>query len=62
VKSKAIMAASDQTLRRIRHLLLEYHFPTNLCNEDQFFDRLRQAGFDCTWKSRRGRLAQFARK
>ena len=33
---EAIMAASDHTLRRIKHLSLEYHFPANNFREDQF--------------------------
>jgi FkbM family methyltransferase len=59
---EAIMAASDQTLRRIKHLSLEYHFPGDISTEKDFFDRLKQAGFHCASKSRIGRLAQFVRK
>ena len=58
---EAIMAASDQTLRRIKYLSMEYHFPGDISNEKEFFDRLNQAGFQCTSKSRIGRLAQFVR-
>ena len=58
---EAIMAASDQTLRQIKHLSMEYHFPGNISNEEEFFGRLKQAGFQCTRQSRLGRLAQFAR-
>ena len=59
---EAILAASDQTLRRIKHLSMEYHFPGNISNETEFFGRLRQAGFKCTASSRIGRLAQFVRE
>jgi FkbM family methyltransferase len=58
----AILAASDQTLRRIRHLSLEYHYPSGLSNDAEFFGRLARAGFRCTRRSRVGRLAQFVRE
>jgi hypothetical protein len=58
---EAILQASDQTLRRIKHLSLEYHYPGDISNDGIFFDRLVRAGFRCTHKSRIGRLAQFVR-
>ena len=58
---EAIMAASDQTLRRMKHISLEYHFPGNISNEVEFFGRLKQAGFRCTRKHPVARLAQFVR-
>jgi FkbM family methyltransferase len=58
---EAILAASDETLRRIKHLSLEYHFPADISNEVEFFGRLARAGFKCTAQSRVGRLAQFVR-
>ncbi len=58
---EAILAASDECLRRIKHISLEYHFQNNISNETEFFGRLALAGFKCTKKSRVGRLAQFVR-
>jgi hypothetical protein len=58
---EAILAASDECLRRIKHLSLEYHFQSNISNETEFFGRLDQAGFKCTKMSRAGKLAQFVR-
>jgi FkbM family methyltransferase len=59
---EAIMAASDQSLRRIKQLSLEYHFPGDISTEKEFFNRLKQAGFHCARKSQIGQLAQFVRK
>ena len=59
---EAILAASDATLRRMKHLSLEYHYPRNLSSDDEFFGRLARAGFRCTHRSRIGRLAQFVRE
>ena len=58
---EVILAASDDTLRRIKHLSIEYHFPANISNEAEFFGRLARAGFKCRRKSRAGKLAQFVR-
>jgi FkbM family methyltransferase len=58
---EAILAASDATLRRIKHISMEYHFPANISNETELFGRLKRAGFRCRSKSRAGRLAQFER-
>jgi len=59
---EAILQASDHTLRRIKHLSLEYHYPGGISNDEIFFDRLARAGFRCTHQSRIGRLAQFVRE
>lgn len=59
---EAILAASDTTLRRIRHISLEYHFPGGISTEAEFFGRLARAGFRCTRRSRAGRVAQFIRE
>jgi FkbM family methyltransferase len=59
---EAILAASDDTLRRMKHLSLEYHYPGGLSNDAEFFGRLTRAGFRCTRRSRIGRLAQFVRE
>jgi FkbM family methyltransferase len=56
---EAILAADDDTLRRIKHLSLEYHYPGDISNDAEFFGRLARAGFRCTRRSRVGRLAQF---
>jgi FkbM family methyltransferase len=59
---EAILAASDATLRRIKHLSLEYHYPGNISNDAEFFGRLARAGFRCTRQSRIARMAQFVRE
>jgi FkbM family methyltransferase len=59
---EAILAASDATLRRIKHLSLEYHYPGNISNDAEFFGRLARAGFRCTRRSRTACLAQFVRQ
>jgi hypothetical protein len=58
---EAILAAGDETLRRMKHISFEYHFPGNISTESEFFGRLERAGFKCTSKSSVGRLAQFVR-
>jgi FkbM family methyltransferase len=58
---EAILAASDATLRRMKHISMEYHFPANISNETELFGRMDRAGFRCRSKSRIGRLAQFER-
>jgi FkbM family methyltransferase len=59
---EAILAASDETLRRMRRISMEYHFPGDLSNKEQFFGRLEAAGFRCVWHSKEGRMAQFVRQ
>jgi FkbM family methyltransferase len=58
---EALLAASDDVLRRIRCLTMEYHFPGNLSDKQTFFARLERAGFRCAWESRVGKMATFVR-
>jgi len=58
---EALLAASDDVLRRIKCLTMEYHFPGNLSDKQTFFARLARAGFRCMWHSRVGRMATFVR-
>ena len=59
---EAILAASDDTLRRIKHLSLEYHYPGNISTDAEFFGRMVRAGFRCIRRSNVERLAQFVRE
>ena len=58
---EALMAASDDVLRRIRRLTMEYHFPGGISDRQTFFGRLERAGFRLVWHSRRGSRATFDR-
>jgi FkbM family methyltransferase len=58
---EALLAASDDVLRRIKCLTMEYHFPGNLSDKRTFFGRLERAGFRCVWQSRIGKMATFVR-
>jgi FkbM family methyltransferase len=58
---EALLAASDDVLRRIKCLTMEYHFPGDLCDKRTFFARLERAGFRCVWHSRVGKMATFER-
>lgn len=58
---EALLAASDEVLRRIKCLTMEYHFPGNLSDKQTFFARLERVGFRCVWHSRIGRMATFLR-
>jgi FkbM family methyltransferase len=59
---EALLAASDDTLRCIRHLSMEYHFPANLSDETALFGRLERAGFRCVWHDRGDRLAHLVQE
>jgi FkbM family methyltransferase len=59
---EALLAASDATLRRIRRLSMEYHFPANLSDEATLFGRLERAGFRCVWHDRGDRLAHLVQE
>lgn len=59
---EALLAASDETLRRIRFLCMEYHHPAkDLGTHEQLFGRLERAGFRCVAHDRQAKLAQFER-
>jgi FkbM family methyltransferase len=61
-ETEAIMASSDETLRRIRLLGLEYHFPQGISDEPTLFGRLAKAGFKPIKHDRAERLATFVRE
>ena len=56
---EALLAASDDVLRRIHLLTMEYHFPANLSDETTLFRRLSQAGFRCVVNSRVHTLVKY---
>jgi FkbM family methyltransferase len=61
---EALLAASDDTLRRIAALSFEYHFynaKTVEADERELFRRLEQAGFRCTGRKVGGIVAHFER-
>lgn len=59
---EALLAASDDTLRRIRFLCMEYHHPArDLGTTAQLFERLERAGFRCVLHEPSAKLAHFER-
>ncbi len=61
---EAVLAASDETLRRIAALSMEYHFynaATLAADEAQLFSRLERSGFRCTGRKVGGLVAHFQR-
>jgi FkbM family methyltransferase len=59
---EALLAASDDTLRRIRCLSMEYHFPANMSGEATLFGRPERAGFRCVWHDKEDRLAHLVQQ
>jgi len=59
---EALLSASDDILRRIRCITMEYHFPSRIWDQKTFFSRLEQTGFKLAWHSKIGRMATFLRK
>ncbi|MFO0896694.1 MAG: FkbM family methyltransferase [Pirellulales bacterium] len=61
---EAILAASDETLRRISALSLEFHFynvATLEADERELFRRIEAAGFRCTGRKAGAIVAHFER-
>lgn len=58
---EALLAASDEALRRIRFLCMEYHFQSGISDAEVLFARLRKAGFRCGKHDSRAHLAHFVR-
>ena len=59
---EALLGASDEVLRKIRLITMEYHFPGNISDKSAFFGRLERAGFELAWHSSVGKMATFVRK
>lgn len=59
---EAVLRADNATLRRMKFVAMEYHFPGSLAGaETALFAKLEEAGFKCVKHKRRERLAWFRR-
>lgn len=58
---EALLGASDDVLKRIRCITMEYHFPQGISDRPTLFRRLESVGFKCAWHSRYGQMAAFVR-
>jgi FkbM family methyltransferase len=59
---EALKAASDEALRRIKRICMEYHPQRDWPDPEPLFARLRETGFRRTWHNARDRLAVFERR
>jgi FkbM family methyltransferase len=58
---EALLSASDDVLRKIRCITMEYHFPSNLSDRKTIFARLERAGFQFASHASIGQVATFSR-